>query len=129
MAPPRLNRIVREGIATSLVEQAKVDRFVNAIGRHPHLATLRWARQRRGLHELCSGYGTLQVSVYFRGCWTITRDGAPLVHIHSGEEAVVAGLAGAKASGLLHLSDGFGSSATINDGLCWNLNARRQYEP
>jgi hypothetical protein len=129
MAPHRFNRLVRDVFKSSLVDPAIVDTFVAALARRGRDQVPRWSRQCAGSYELCSGYGTLHVSAFVHGCWTVTRDGAPLVHVQTGERAFVAWLAGVKATGLIHLSDGFGSRPPISDGLRWNLSLRGQYEP
>ena len=100
MARQKLNRIIRNAVEDQLIDQAKLNAFVAAVARHPKTSKLRWRRLYRGSYELNTPYGTLHVDAYFRGCWTATRDTAPLVHARNNEEAIIAGLPEAKATAL-----------------------------
>jgi hypothetical protein len=121
MARQKLNRFIRNAVEDQLIDQAKLNAFVAAVARHPKTSKLRWRRLYRGSYELNTPYGTLHVDAYFRGCWTATRDTAPLVHARNNEEAIIAGLPEAKATALLHAAVGFGNRAPLDDGLAWRL--------
>jgi hypothetical protein len=119
MACRSLERVIREALRDSLVDENFVQSIVNAVSRNSRTGIIRWKRRGKGCFELNSPYGILHAYAYFRGFWTLSRDTVPLVHAQSMKQAVIRGLQGAKATALLHAADGFGSRTPFKDGLTW----------
>jgi hypothetical protein len=120
MLSKRLIRIIREGSKDVFVDPATLNSYVAAVARNAKAAALRWHRRRgKGCFELDTLCGMLRVHAHFRGFWTVTRDGIPLVHAHNGREALIEGLPEAKATVLVHATGAFGNRAPIGTGLVW----------
>jgi hypothetical protein len=121
---PKLTRFTRELLKDELVDDALQARLVPALEGH-RLAKLMWYPARRGQrpHTLLTPYGTLTVSGYIGRSWTVARNSGPLVwQENPRKEAVFTSVAAAKAAGLIHLRDGFGSSASKKTCLRWKLD-------
>ena len=106
---------------SSLTKDCRL-RMIAALERSK-VANLRWLpRTRHDPYMLPTPYGLLHVWAYMRGCWTVERNSVPLVQTESPLEAVFTSLAAAKATGLLHLRDGFRDSGPLDDGLQWKIS-------
>jgi hypothetical protein len=116
--PRKLSKTTREIIKDNLVDQMTVDAMVAAVARNDRASQLQWYR-RRQYYRLCTPYGDLHVSQYFKGCWHVWRDNVPLCHASTGKKAVFTAAGDVKAVGLFHAADGWAAELQTNDGLCW----------
>jgi hypothetical protein len=119
---PKLMRVIWEGVKDELVDEALEAQMISTLERHK-LATVSWLpRTHHSPYQLPTPYGVLDVCAYFRGCWRVKRNSHPLVPGGGRFPAVFTSVAAAKSAGLLHLTDGFGASAPVNDGLQWKIS-------
>ena len=121
---PKLNRYMRELLKDELIDDALQTRLVAALQNCHGLANATWSHRRRfEPYTLLTPYGMLTVSAYIGRSWTVARNGSPLVcQENPRKEAVFSSIAAAKAAGLVHLRDGFGSSASEKTRLRWQLD-------
>jgi hypothetical protein len=120
---PKLNRHLRELLEDELVDDALQAELVAKLEGH-RLAKLAWYPARRGQRPLTllTPYGMLTVSAYIGRSWTVARNLKLLVwQENPRKEAVFTSIAAAKAAGLVHLRDDFGTSASEKTCLRWKL--------
>jgi hypothetical protein len=120
---PKLNRYMRELLKDELIDDALQTRLVAALQNCHGLANATWSHRRRfEPYTLLTPYGMLTVSAYIGRSWTVARNGSPLVwQENPRKEAVFTSIAAAKAAGLVHLRDGFGTSVSEKTCLRWKL--------
>jgi hypothetical protein len=118
---PRLAPKVRMYVGDRLFDEDAGANMAATVAAREQLVRLRWKKDE-GHYSLHTPYGTLDVWFFWRGCWTVLRHGAPLVQHDSPQATVFCGLAAAKAAALIHLADGFATSAPTNDGLEWKTD-------
>jgi hypothetical protein len=118
----KLNRLVWEAVKDELVDEALQAQMVATFQRSK-VAALAWLpRTRQSSYRLPTPYGVLDVWAYFRGCWKVKRDYHPLIRGDGPHPALFTSVAGAKAAGLIHLREGFGNQALLNDTLRWSTS-------
>jgi hypothetical protein len=120
---PKLTRFTRELLKDELIDDALQTRLVAALQNCHGLANATWSHGRRfEPYTLLTPYGMLTVSAYIGRSWTVARNASPLVwQGNPRKEAVFSSIAAAKAAGLVHLGDDFGTSASEKTCLRWKL--------
>jgi hypothetical protein len=118
----KLDRLVWEAVKDELVDEA-LQAQMAATFQRSKVAALAWLpRTWQSSYRLPTPYGVLDVWAYFRGCWKVKRDSHPLIRGDGPHPALFTSVAGAKAAGLIHLREGFGNQALLNNTLRWSTS-------
>jgi hypothetical protein len=122
MARHKLAPSLPESVKDRLVDE-ELDQRLDALALRQNVSALPWwlASASRSAGGLYTAYGTLEIHRDLGG-WTVKRDEAALVHARSApHEAIFSKQRTAMATALVHLTDGFGDTVAIKDGLWWDI--------
>ena len=109
-----LKQLIRETLADQWVGDAVSAEMAAALARWHYAQVLRWNRSG----SIDTPYGVLWAGQFFHNTWIVRRDGLSLCKAN-GLQVVFSTRAAARAAGLLHLADGFGTGKPLDDGLRW----------